>query len=102
MNELLSTLRVVLDKTINDIDTNNSHLSDEQIYAALKLFQKEEYKTKYQAAKHLNGISRATFDNLVASGKLPKGKKLYAGDTNLFWSTSDLDDYKKQLTKKNS
>lgn len=100
MNELLSTLRTVLAQTIEDIDTDHSYLTVEQIYAALKLFQKEEYKTKYQATKHLNGMSRSNFDLLVARGELPKGEKLYAGDTNLFWRKSDLDDYKKKHSKR--
>jgi predicted DNA-binding transcriptional regulator AlpA len=45
--------------------------------------------SKYQAYTYLN-MSRATFDNLVREGKLPKGVKV-AGFKELFWYKKDLD-----------
>lgn len=52
---------------------------------------KDEYVSKYEACKYV-GVSRATFDRLVALGKLPKGKKR-AGLKELTWAKKDLDEY---------
>lgn len=55
------------------------------------------------AYTYLN-ISRATFDNLVKDGLLPKGKKV-AGFKELFWYKKDLNKYKNEYiikTKDNS
>lgn len=52
---------------------------------------KDEGFSKYQACRYV-GVSRATFDRLVAEGKLPKGQKR-AGFTELFWFPKDLDKY---------
>lgn len=52
---------------------------------------KDEGFSKYQACRYV-GVSRATFDRLVADGKLPKGQKR-AGFTELFWFPKDLDKY---------
>ena len=48
--------------------------------------------SKYQAINYLN-ISRATFDNYVADGKIPKGRK-QQGFKEIFWLKSDLDKFK--------
>lgn len=45
--------------------------------------------SKYEACQYLN-ISRATFDNYVREGKLPKGTK-EAGFKELSWSRKELD-----------
>lgn len=37
-------------------------------------------------------MSRATFDNYIREGKLPKGKK-EAGFKELFWIKKELDEY---------
>lgn len=50
--------------------------------------------SKYQAYQYLN-VSRATFDNYVREGKLPRGKK-EAGFKELFWIQKDLDEFKKK------
>ena len=47
--------------------------------------------SKYQACQYLN-ISRATFDNYVREGRLPRGKK-EAGFKELFWIQKDLDEF---------
>lgn len=52
---------------------------------------KDEGMSKNQACKYV-GVSRATFDRLVADGKLPKGQKK-VGFTELFWFPKDLDKY---------
>lgn len=50
--------------------------------------------SKYQACQYLN-VSRATFDNYVREGNLPRGKK-EAGFKELFWTQKDLDEFKKK------
>lgn len=52
---------------------------------------KDEAISKYEACRYV-GVSRATFDRLVAAGKLPKGKKR-VGWTELAWFPKDLDEY---------
>ena len=47
--------------------------------------------SKYQAYQYLN-VSRATFDNYVREGRLPRGKK-EAGFKELSWKKQDLDDF---------
>lgn len=51
----------------------------------------EEKISKYQACKLVN-CSRATFDNLVKAGKLPRGKK-QAGFKELFWKRSEIEKF---------
>lgn len=52
---------------------------------------KDEGISKYEACRYVD-ISRATFDRLVAVGKLSKGKKLN-GWSELAWFPRDLDEY---------
>lgn len=56
-----------------------------------ELTDKEKRLSKYQACQYLN-VSRATFDNYVREGKLPKGKK-EAGFKELFYTKKDLDTF---------
>jgi excisionase family DNA binding protein len=58
---------------------------------------KNEKLSKYQACKYLN-ISRATFDNYVREGKIPKGRK-QQGFKELFFYKKDLDKYLETLNK---
>lgn len=50
---------------------------------------KEQRLSKYEACRYLN-ISRATFDNYVRAGKLPRGKH-EAGFKELSWDKKTLD-----------
>lgn len=47
--------------------------------------------SKYSACKYLN-VSRATFDNYVRLGKLPRGIHK-AGFEELFYRKKDLDEF---------
>ena len=104
MNIILKLVRDELQRIIDNIDSGNSNASEEELLQSLKaikrLTDRDVPLTKYQACKYLL-MSRATFDNLVKDGVLPKGEKLYAGDTNIFWLKKDLDlyKYKKKLLK---
>ena len=44
------------------------------------------------------GISRATFDNYVRAGKIPKGEHAI-GFKELSWSMKDLDEFKEKYWK---
>ena len=89
----IELLKLVLQNTIKNIDCGNSNASDEQcdeiIEAINKLTNTKNKLSKYQSCKYLN-ISRATFDNWVREGKLPKGRK-EQGFKELFWFKEDLD-----------
>lgn len=94
---MIHVIKELLLKIIDDIDAGNSNISEEdelEIVKTLKRYtRKDKPMSKYEAYTYLN-ISRATFDNLVKDGKLPKGKK-QTGFKELFWYKKDLDKYKK-------
>ena len=89
----IELLRLALQNAIDNIDCNNSNASDEQcdeiIEVVNKVLNTKNKLSKYQACKYLN-ISRATFDNWVREGKLPKGEK-EQGFKELFWTKESLD-----------
>jgi len=99
---MIHVIKELLLKVIDDIDAGNSNISEEdglEIVKVLKRYtRKDKPMSKYEAYTYLN-ISRATFDNLVKDGKLPKGKK-QTGFKELFWYKKDLDKYIK--LKKNA
>ena len=68
---MLKVIRSLLVKLIDDIDTGNSEITEqeeEKIIAMLQQYsRKDEGISKYQAAQFI-GISRATFDNHVREG----------------------------------
>lgn len=95
---MLKVIRNLLLKVLDDIDNDNSNLSEEEcekiIEHLLQLTDKNKKLSKYQACKYL-GISRATFDNYVREGKLPAGRK-QQGFKELFYYESDLRKFKDQ------
>lgn len=92
---MLRVIRNFLSKIISDIDCGNSNITEDEAMEIAKILQSYTDKTikmsKYQAYQYLN-ISRATFDNYVREGKLPRGKKV-AGFKELFWIRKDLDEF---------
>ena len=71
-------IRAILQKFIDDIDTDNTNIDYEQECEILRLLSnvnigQENEMNKTQAADYL-GVSRATFDNYVRDGFIPKGK----------------------------
>lgn len=90
---MLKLIRKLLVKIINDIDTGNSNISEEEQKEILDYLNKihSSRLSKESACKYLN-ISRATFDNLVRDGKLPRGKK-EVGFKELSWTKHELDKY---------
>ena len=77
---------------VNDIDAGNSNATEEELIQAAKMLneltRKDKPMSKYQAYTYLN-ISRATFDNLVREGKIPRGRKV-PGFKELMWQKKDL------------
>ena len=78
---------------IDNIDNGNSNASEEELDETLDMINKitntREKLSKYQACKYLK-MSRATFDNHVRAGNIPRGRK-EQGFKELFWLKSDLD-----------
>lgn len=98
---MLKLIRNHLLKIVEDLDTGNSNLSDEEelelLNLVVKLTDKTKRLSKYQACQYLN-ISRATFDNYVREGKISKGTH-QAGFKELSWSQKDLDSFIKEHKK---
>ena len=93
---MIKIVRTLLFKIIDDIDSGNSNLDEKECEEIIEyltfLSNREEKLSVYQACKYLN-VSRATFDNWVKEGKLPKGRK-QAGFKELFYYKKDLEKYK--------
>ena len=90
---MLKVIKLLLEKIINDIDCGNSNITEDEAMDIIKIIKSYTDKTqklsKYQACQKLN-ISRATFDNLVREGIIPRGEKVI-GFKELFWEEKVLD-----------
>ena len=90
---MLGVIKNLLQKVINDIDAGNSNITEEEgieiINTIQRLSRRDEGISKYTACQYLN-ISRATFDNYIKEGKLPKGQHIQ-GFKELRWFKKDLD-----------
>ena len=95
---MLKVIKNLLQKIISDLDAGNSNITENEAIELAKVLQSYTDKTikmsKYQACQYLN-VSRATFDNYVRAGKLPRGKH-EAGFKELSWSLKDLDRFIKE------
>ena len=91
---MLQIIKTILQKFIDDIDADNTHLNYEQqcdiirILSNVDLGQENEIN-KTQAADYL-GVCRATFDNYVRDGFIPQGRQV-GKFKELRWYKSDLD-----------
>lgn len=91
---LLQTIKTILQKSIDDIDADNTNLNYDQQCDIIKILSnvdigQENEMNKTEAADYL-GVSRATFDNYVRDGFIPKGKQI-GKFKELRWYKSDLD-----------
>lgn len=91
---MLKIIRNILQQFIDDIDADNTNLSYEQQCDIIRVLSnvnvgQDNEMNKTQAADYL-GISRATFDNYVRDGFIPKGKQI-GKFKELRWYKSDLD-----------
>ncbi len=80
----------MLNQLIDDIDAGNSNITEEEATQIINMLSAihDPYLSKYQACQLLN-VSRATFDNLVREGKLPRGMKR-SGFKELTWKKNDI------------
>lgn len=102
MNALLIALRSALVGIIKRIDNGDCDLSDidtdELVTTIKRCTERDVRMSKYQACEYLK-ISRATFDNYVSYGWIPKGTH-QQGFKELHWLKKDLDKFKNSnLTK---
>ena len=92
---LKSIIRDLLQKFIDDLDAGNTNISEDQEIKIISLLSNianpDQRMSKIQACDYL-GVSRATFDNYVRDGFIPKGTK-QEGFKELSWSKTDLDIY---------
>lgn len=90
---MLQIIQRQLADIIDNIDSGNSNLSYEDQVKVFKAIQQltsnDKRMSKVMACDYL-GVSRATFDNYVRNGLLPKGIK-EDGFKELSWNKSDLD-----------
>lgn len=90
---LKSIIRTLLQKFIDDIDSDNCNITMEQqskiISVLSNIANPDQRMSKIQACDYL-GVSRATFDNYVRDEFIPKGIK-QEGFKELSWNKADLD-----------
>ena len=93
---MLQLIKAALQQFINDIDSGNSNINQEQQLELISILQKFNQKefSKLEAADYI-GVSRATFDNYIKNGWIPKGQKR-TGFKELSWNKFDLDRYLKK------
>lgn len=95
---MIELIRKYLLKIIEDIDAGSSNITEKEAIELVdnlkRLTDKEKRLSKYAACEYLN-ISRATFDNYVREGKLPRGKH-EVGFKELSWSKKELDEFVKK------
>lgn len=88
-------IRSLLQKFIDDLDAGNTNISEDQEIKIISILSNianpDQRMSKIQACDYL-GVSRATFDNYVRDGFIPKGTK-QEGFKEKSWSKTDLDVY---------
>lgn len=91
-------IKILLQQIINDIDSGNSNISEKDQLEIINVLEKINSKelSKIESANYI-GVSRATFDNYISKGFIPKGKKRQ-GFKELSWSKKDLDEFLCQKT----
>lgn len=88
-------IRKYLLKLVDDIDAGNSNLTEKEAVELVdtlkRLTDRQKRLSKYEACRYLN-VSRATFDNYIRDGKLPRGTK-ETGFKELSWDRKTLDKF---------
>lgn len=90
---LINLIKQTLRQLLNDLDSGNTNISESEQEEIIQVLQKINSKelSKIEAANYI-GVCRATFDNYVDRGWIPKGKKRQ-GFKELSWNKSDLDKF---------
>lgn len=91
---MLQLIKTLLQQYIDNIDAGNSNLSYEQQCNIIRILSnvdsgEDNEINKTEAADYI-GVSRATFDNYVKDGFIPKGRQV-GRFKELRWYKSDLD-----------
>lgn len=101
MSNFIKAIRDLLIDRINAIDAGTSDIDEETAIEIMEVVNnvtnKSKRVSKYKACEMLH-ISRATFDNYVREGKLPRGKHTI-GFKELSWSVKDIEDFKNKYWK---
>ena len=99
---MIKAIRGVLEDIIKKIDSGNSNIDEETALSIMKTIDDSTNMnkriSKYKACQLLH-ISRATFDNYVREGKIPKGEHTI-GFKELSWSLYDINEFKRKYWKK--
>ena len=102
MNTFTKLIKDLLVEKIEALDTGNSNIDEESALTIINAINSStdmnKRVSKYKACQILH-ISRATFDNYVREGKLPKGTH-EQGFKELSWSLYDLNKFKEEYWKK--
>ena len=90
---MIQLIKTLLLQFIDDIDSGNSNICQKEQEEIIKMLQKINSKelSKIESAEYI-GVSRATFDNYINKGLIPKGRKRQ-GFKELSWNKSDLDKF---------
>ncbi len=91
---MLQVIRTLLQNFIDDIDTGNTNIDYKQQCDIIRILSnvdagQNNEMNKTEASDYL-GVSRATFDNYVRDGFIPKGRQV-GKFKELRWYKSDLD-----------
>lgn len=96
---MLNIIKELLLNIVDNIDTGNSRIPEDKQIDIIRYLNEftntTERLSKYKACQYLN-VSRATFDNYVREGKLPKGKKT-PGFNELSWTKKELEEYRRKM-----
>ena len=97
---MLNIIKTLLQQFVNDIDSGNTNINEQEQLEIINLLQKINQKelSKLESADYI-GVSRATFDNYVSNGYIPKGKKRL-GFKELSWNKKDLDNFLEKNIKR--
>lgn len=94
LNPKLSIIRTLLTKVLDDIDSGNCNNCDYELDAAIdgltKLNRGIPRISKVEACERILHCSTRTFDNYLALGIIPKGRKV-AHFKELSWCEKDFD-----------
>ena len=90
---MIQLIKAALKQLLQDMDSGNTNINEEQQQELLSLLLQFNSKdlSKVESAEYI-GVSRATFDNYIMKGLLPKGNKR-PGFKELSWNKSDLDEF---------
>ena len=93
---MIQLIKTILLQLIDDIDSGNSNINEQQQLELVELLQKFNRKelSKIEAANYI-GVSRATFDNYINKGLIPKGQKRQ-GFKELSWNIHDLNKFQRE------